>query len=118
MTSPVALSFLAQNDFLSSIACCSAERDKAHRRLIVAREKAFETDVKSQILLASSAKAAPNAYESTNSSRLSQHSVEWDRSRASGSAAVDITNLFVNPTKPSAINVWQVPVLDSEMLPL
>lgn len=41
-------------------------------------------------------------------SRLSQKSVEWERSRAAGSAAVDLTNLVLNPQKPSAINVWQV----------
>ena len=41
-------------------------------------------------------------------SRLSQASVEWERTRAAGSAAVDVTNLFLNPSKPSAINIWQV----------
>jgi hypothetical protein len=41
-------------------------------------------------------------------SRLSHKSVEWERTRATGSAAVDLTNLVLNPQKPSAINVWQV----------
>jgi hypothetical protein len=31
-------------------------------------------------------------------------------SQAAGSAAVDLTNLFLNPQKPSAINVWHVSV--------
>ena len=38
---------------------------------------------------------------------------EWDRSRAVGTAAVDLTNLFLNPQKPSAINLWQVPAAAS-----
>ena len=41
-------------------------------------------------------------------SKLSQKSADWERSRATGSAAVDLTNLFLNPQKPSSINVWQV----------
>lgn len=48
------------------------------------------------------------ASSSSVTSRLSHKSADWDRSRATGSAAVDLTNLFLNPHKPSAINVWQV----------
>ena len=46
------------------------------------------------------------------SSRRAQQSFqsEW-RTRAAASAAVDLTNLFLNPQKASAINVWQVLLL-------
>jgi hypothetical protein len=44
---------------------------------------------------------------SYGTSRMTESS-DWDRNRAAGSAVVDLTNLFLNPQKPSAINAWQV----------
>ena len=43
--------------------------------------------------------------------RKERHNDEWDRTKAYGAAAVDLSNLLINPQKPSAINIWQVSLL-------
>ena len=49
--------------------------------------------------------------ERGSATRTIRHKGEWDRTKAAGAAAVDLSNLLINPQKPSVINIWQVSLL-------
>ena len=102
--------------------CPAATHNMLHEKSATSARKAFTSQARrasaalsSTTLPSNSGRCSAMPDEADNmrlySSRsgMSQAPVEWERTqRQAGSAAVDVTNLFLNPQKPSVINMWQV----------
>jgi hypothetical protein len=122
------------NDFLSTVSCC-AFGDEFESRAITQTQQRMPDDLvvrhrRTQPVLVSSSPAwfttSPHGLQDMSattgsSGKGGNRAAQGSRSASSqasrhkgqatgnavGSVAVDLTNLFLNPHKPSAINMWQ-----------